>query len=166
ATIQRRAFTDANGQYFLEALPTSALYFVVSQPGNTTAYGAKASDPVSALSPTTYTADLSFSGAQTSGALTLTITQASLPSEGTWGELRQNIPTGVSGTQFLIIRSQTAATGVSQDQVGFTGVAPGIGIYGVTAERSTSGGTPVTKAAGSLVTVSSGATTQVSISYP
>jgi hypothetical protein len=163
-TIQRRALTDASGNYTLEALPTGAIYFVVSQPGGSlSAYGALASAPVNAISPTAYTADLSFTSPQTPGALTLTITPPSTAIQGTWGELRQILPTGSSGYQSLIVRSQTVATGITQDQVGFTGVAPGV--YSVAAQRSTSGGTSVPKYASLQQSVAAGGTTPVSLSY-
>lgn len=163
ATLQRRAFTDAAGTYTLEGLPTGSLYFVVSQPAAAaSAYAAAAAAPVNATAATTYTANLAFGAPQTPGALTLTITPASSPSQGTWGELRQTLATG-SGSQTLVVRSQTVATGVAQDQAGFTGLAPGT--YGVTVQRSTSGGTPVMKT-GTQVLVSAGATATSTVSLP
>jgi len=163
--IQRRAFTDAAGNYLLEGLPagTSTAYYVVAQPWNTTlAYGALATGPLNPTSSTTpLTANLAFSNPTAPGALTLTITPASTASQGTWGELRQTLATGTVGFQTLIVRSQTAATGLSQDQVYFTGLAPFA--YGVAAQRSTSGATPVMQV-GSLMTVTAGATTTASLS--
>lgn len=165
AAIQRRAFTDAGGRFALECLPTSALYVVVAQPTTAAgAYGAEASEPISATTAATYPANLSFSGPQAPGNLTLTITPASTASQGTWGELRQTLATGASSFQTLIVRSQTATTGLVQDQVYFTGLAPGS--YGVAAQRSTSGGAPILKAAGSLVPVGSGATATATVGYP
>jgi hypothetical protein len=166
ATIQRRAFSDTAGNYTLEGLPTgsSTAYYVVGQPaGLSSAYGPVASTPLSATSATTLAANLAFSGPTAPGALTLTITPASLTTQGTWGELRQTIATGASGFATLIVRSQTATTGTSQDQVYFTGLAPNS--YGVAAQRSTSGNAPVMKS-GSFLTVSAGSTTTTTLSYP
>ncbi len=167
ATIQRRAFTDATGSYLLECLPAGAstAYFVVSQPASTlSAYAAEASSPISVAAATTATANLAFSGAQQSGALTLTINPPSLPTVATWGELRQNLAAGPGLLENLIVRSQSAVTSASQDQVYFTGLAPSF--YGVTAQRSTAGAVPVTKAYGSQVQVSSGAIASANLSYP
>lgn len=164
ATVQRRAFTDASGDFTLEGLPMGALYFVAAQPaGASSAYAAAASTPVNATAATTYAADLAFSAPQAPGSLTLTLTPASTSTQGTWGELRQALPTGTAGSQILIVRSQTVATGLTQDQTNFLGLAPGI--YGVTAQRSSSGGAPVL-ATGSQVQVSAGATATPSISFP
>ena len=167
ATIQRRAFSDASGNYTLEGLPTgsSTAYYVVGQPaGLSSAYGAVASAPLSATSATILTANLAFSGPTAPGALTLTITPPSTSTQGTWGELRRTIATGASGFAILIVCSQTATTGASQDQVYFTGLAPFS--YGVAAQRSASGGVPVMKS-GSFVTVSAGSTTTPpTLSYP
>ena len=166
ATIQRRAFADASGNYLLEALPASAstAYYVVAQPGSASlAYGAQASGPLNPTSSTTpLTANLAFSSPTAPGALTLTITPASTASQGTWGELRQTLPTGPVGFQTLIVYSQPAATGLYQDQVNFTGLAP-LG-YGVAAQRSTSGAAPVMQV-GSFLTVTGGATTTASIAF-
>ncbi len=167
ATIQRRAFTDGTGSYLLECLPAGAstAYFVVSQPASTlSAYAAEASSPISTTAAATATANLAFSNAQQPGALTLTITPPSLPTVDTWGELRQNLSAGPGLLENLIVRSQSAVTGASQDQVFFTGLAPNY--YGVTAQRSTAGATPVTQTFPSQVPVSSGATATVSLSYP
>jgi hypothetical protein len=164
ATVQRRAFTDGSGNFTLEGLPTGVLYFVAAQPaGASSSYAAVASTPVDATAATTYTANLAFSTPQTPGSLTLTITPASTSTQGTWGELRQALPTGTVGSQILIVRSQTVATGLTQDQAGFLGLAPGI--YGVTTQRSTSGGTPVA-GAGTQVQVSAGGTATATVAYP
>ena len=164
ATLQRRAFTDGSGNFTLEGLPTGALYFVAAQPaGTSSAYAAAASTPVNATAAITYTANLAFSAPQTPGSLTLTITPASTPTQGTWGELRQALPTGTVGSQVLIVRSQTVATGLAQDQAGFLGLAPGV--YGVTAQRSTSGAAPVPKA-GTQVLVSAGGVATALLTYP
>lgn len=165
ATIQRRAFSDAHGNYLLEGLPagTGTAYYVVAQPGGTaTAYGAVATAPLNATAAATLTADLTFSGQTASGSLTLSITPPSTTTQGTWGELRQTLPTGSVGFQTLIVRAQSAATGLYQDQVYFTGLAPLT--YGVAAQRSTSGAAPVMQV-GSLMTVAAGATTTASLSY-
>lgn len=164
ATLQRRALTNASGNFSLEGLPTSALYFVAAQPaGATTSYAAAASAPVNATAAAAYTANLAFSSPQTSGSLTLTITPASTPTQGTWGELRQTLSTGTAGSQTLIVRSQTVATGLVQDQAGFLGLAPGV--YGVTAQRSTAGTTPVSKP-GTQVLISAGGTATALLTYP
>ncbi len=165
ATLQRRAFSNSSGNYILEGLATGSLYFVASQPtGTVSTYPAAAALPVNTLTTTTYTADLAFSAPQTPGSLTLSITPASSSTQGTWGELRQGLSTGGTGTANLIVQSQTVVTGLTQDQVGFLGLAPGI--YGVTAQRSTSGATPVMKT-GTTVQVSAGGTaTPPPLSYP
>jgi hypothetical protein len=164
-TIQRRAVTDTAGNYLLEGLPATSntAYYVVAQPGNSfSAYAAMASDPVIVTSATAYPANLAFSGPTTPGALTLTITPASTATQGTWGELRQTLATGTSGFASLIVRSQSAATGLVQDQVYFTNLAPGL--YGVVAQRSTSGGAPVANV-GSQLSVNAGAATTTTLSY-
>ena len=165
ATVQRRAFTDASGNYALEALPTGTLYFVVAQPvGSTNAYAAVAAAPVNATLATAYSADLAFSAPQAPGALTLTITPASTLVQGTWGELRQILATGSAGSQMLIVRSQTVASGLAQDQAGFLGLTPGT--YGVTAQRSTAGAAPVKKTSASQLLVNAGGTALTTLSYP
>jgi hypothetical protein len=164
ATIQRRAFSDGTGSYVLEGLATGNLYFVASQPAGTiSAYSAAASSPVNAITATTYTANLSFSASVFPGSLLLSIYTPSTATQGTWGELRQNLPTGSAGSANLIVRSQTALTSLAGDQVGFLGLAPGP--YGVAAQRSTSGGTPVMKT-GTTVQVSASGTATPTLSYP
>jgi hypothetical protein len=164
ATLQRRAFTDATGAYALEGLPTGSLYFVVAQPAGTlSAYAAQSAAPVNAATATVYTSNLAFSAPQPPGALTLTVTPASTSTQSTWGELRQTLTTGGAGSQTLIVRSQSLVSGLVQDQAGLLGLAPGT--YGVTVQRSTSGGTPVAKV-GSQVLVSAGGTALSTLSYP
>ncbi|GLH74922.1 hypothetical protein GETHLI_34240 [Geothrix limicola] len=165
ATLQRRAFADASGTFVLEGLPTGSLYYVVSQPAasSSTCYGAKASAAVNATSAAAYPTSLAFSAPQTPGSLTLTITPASLATQSTWGELRQTLATGASGSQTLIVRAQAADSGLTQDQAGFLNLAPGT--YGVAAQRSTSLAAPVLKA-GSQVPVSAGALATTTLSYP
>ncbi len=164
AALQRRALSDASGNYALEGLPTGSLYFVVSQPaGSGSAYAAVAAAPVNATSASTYTADLGFGAVQTPGSLSITLTPASTSSQGTWTELRQTLSTGGSGSQTLIVRTQTMATTPSQDQALISGLAPGT--YGVSAQRSTSGAAPVRKV-GTQVLVEAGATAATSLAYP
>lgn len=164
ATVQRRAFSDGSGNYVLEGLPTGSLYFVTALPaGSVTTYAAAAAAPVNAIAATTSTADLTFGAPVAPGSLTLTLTPPSTATQGTWGELRQTVATGGTGSQVLIVRSQTAATGISQDLVGFLGLAPGT--YGVTAQRSTAGATPVLNT-GAQVQVSAGGTATLALSYP
>jgi len=163
-TIQRRAFSDNSGNFILEGLPTGSLYFVASQPGVTSGtYPAAAALPVNALAAITYTADLAFSAPQSPGSLTLTITPASTVTQGTWGDLRQNLPTGGTGSAYLIVRSQSVATGLSQDQAGILRLAPGS--YGLAAQRSTAGATPVMKSGGT-VQVNAGPNTPPPLTYP
>jgi len=164
AAIQRRAFTDASGNYLLEGLPTGNLYFVAAQPaGLTSAYAAAAAAPVNATTATAYTANLAFSAPQVPGSLTLTLTPASTTTQGTWGELRQALATGAAGSQTLIVRSQTVVSSVAQDQATFLGLAPGT--FGVTAQRSNAGATPASKT-GTQVLVSTGATATTTLSFP
>ncbi len=163
--MQRRAFTDASGNYTLEALPTGNLYFLAAQPvGSTTSYVAASTNPVDATTATAFARDLAFSSPQPSGSLLLTINPPSGASEGTWGELRQALLVGSAGSANLIVRSETASSGAVQDQVTFIGLAPGI--YGVTAQRSTAGADPVMKVSASNVQVSSGALATANLSYP
>lgn len=164
ATLQRRAFTDASGNYTLEVLPTGGLTFVVAQPAGSFSAYATAAASVNATAATAYTADLAFSAPQAPGSLTLTITPASTSTQGTWGELRQTLTTGLGGTQILIVRSQTVATGVAQDQAGFLGLFPSA--YGITAQRSTSGGTPVMKTSATQLLVSAGGIATTTLSFP
>lgn len=164
ATLRRRALTDAFGAYTLEGLPTGSLYFVVAQPASAIlAFPAGGADPVNAVAATTYTANLAFPAPQSPGALALTVTPASTTTQGTWGELRQIVATGTTGSQNLIVRSRPVVTGTVQDQVGFTLLYPGT--YGVTAQRSTAGATPVMKT-GTQVLVSGGATATSTLAYP
>jgi hypothetical protein len=165
ATLQRRAFTDASGNYTLEALPTGNLYFLAAQPvGSTTSYVAASTNPVDATTASVFTRDLAFSSPQAPGSLLLTINPPSGATEGTWGELRQALLAGSAGSANLIVRSETASSGAVQDQVAFLGLAPGI--YGVTAQRSTAGAAPVMKVSASNVQVSSGALATATLSYP
>lgn len=164
ATLQRRAFTDANGNYVMEGLPLGSVYFVTAQPaGSSSSYAALAAAPINALTATAYTADLAFSSALSPGTMTVTITPASSQSQGTWAELRQTVATGASGAKPLIVRSQTVVTGVTQDQAGISGLAPGS--YGVAAQRSSSGGTPTLKT-GTQVVVSSGLPATTTLAFP
>lgn len=164
ATIQRRSVTDAMGGYVLDGLSTGSLYFVVSQPGLSGAcYAAMAATPINAATAMSYTANLPFSTPQTPGSISLTISPGSTATQGTWAELRQTLPTGTSGTQILIVRSQTVVTGLTQDQAGLVGLAPGT--YGVTAQRSTSGAAPIMKV-GTQVPVSGGGTATTFLTYP
>lgn len=163
ATIQRRAFTNASGNYVLDCLPLGSLYFVVAQPVLLdSSYAAMAAAPVNATTATTYPTNLAFSTPQAPGSLTLTIMPASLSTQGTWGELRQTLLTGGTGSMTLIVRSQTMDTD-TQDRAGFLGLAPGF--YGVTAQRSTSGATPVMKT-GAQVLVSAGGLAQTTLAFP
>ena len=165
ATLQRRAFSNSSGTFVLEGLPINTLYFVASLPtGTTSAFPAVAATPVNAAAATTYTADLAFGAPVSPGSLTLTITPASAATQGTWGELRQTLlPAGSTTYQSLIVRSQPVVTGLTQDQATFPGLAPGS--YGVAAQRSASGATPVLKN-GTTVQVSAGATATAALVYP
>jgi len=165
ATIQRRAFTSSTGNFLLEGLPTGSIYFVASLPtGAISAYPAAAALPVNATAVKTYTANLTFGASQAPGSIALTITPASSSTQETWGELRQTLSTGGTGSQTLIVQSQTVATGLSQDLVAFAGLAPGF--YGITTQRSTSGAAPVMKVGASLQAVSSGGLLTPALSYP
>ena len=162
ATIRRRALTDGSGDYALEALPAGSIYYVVGQPaGTTSAYAAAASAGVNCTSASAYgPADLAYASPQAPGALALAITPPSAASDGTWGELRQALSTGGAGFKTLIVRSQTVATGATQDVASFAGLFPGI--YGYTAQRSSAGAAPVMKV-GSEAEVIAGATTSRSL---
>jgi hypothetical protein len=165
ATLRRRAFSDASGNYTLEALPTGNLYIVAAQPVSlTTTYAAAAAAPVDATTPATSSRDLTFSSPLPPGSLTLNINPPSGSTEGTWGELRQSLLTGSAGSATLIVRSETATTGAVQDQVSFLGLTPGI--YGVTAQRSAAGATPVMKVSTSGTLVTSGGIATATLSYP
>ena len=135
--IQRRAFSDANGNYTLQALPTAGgtNYYVVAQPaGTSSAYAAVAAGPVLASLAVPYPMSLNFSTQTPSaapGSLALTVTPASAATEATWVELSQS---GLgSGFPTLIVRSQPLATSGSQDLGTVAGLYPGL--YGVTVQR-------------------------------
>jgi hypothetical protein len=169
ASIQRRALSDTSGKYVLEGLPllpTGSLYFVASQPVIANgAYPAAAALPVNALTAATYTADLAVSAAsQSPGSLTLTIAPASTATQATWGEIRQSLSTGVGNSQILIVRSQSVATGLAQDQAGIFGLIPGAP-YGLTVQRSTAGATPVMKTGNAFSVLPGGFATQT-LTYP
>ena len=166
ATIQRRALTDSSGSFALEALPTESLYYVVGQPaGTTSAYAAAASAGIDCALALPYgPVSLSYSTAQAPGALNLAVTPPSAAADATWGELRQSLSTGGSGSQTLIVRSQTVATSATQDLAGFAGLAPGN--YGYTAQRSRAGAPAVMKIGASQVAVPAGAPGTVSLTYP
>ncbi len=165
ATLLRRAVTDASGSYTLEGLPagTGITYYVVAQPVSASAaYDAKAQKVITAT-PATYPANFTFSGPKVPGALTLTITAPSTATQVTWGELRQTLTTAAAESHNLIVQSQPAATGISQDQVYFTSLSPNS--YGVTAQRSTAGADPIMKV-GSTLAVTSNTITPATITYP
>jgi hypothetical protein len=165
ASIQRRALSDTSGKYVLEGLPTGILYFVASQPVIASgAYPAAAALPVNASTATTYTADLAVSAPVSPGQLQLTITPASTATQATWGEIRQSLNTGGTSSATLIIRSQIAATGVAQDQMGILGLAPAL-TYGLTVQRSTAGATPVMKT-GTAFAVGAGGFQTQALTYP
>ena len=169
ANIQRRAFTDANGHYTLEGLVTGT-HYIVSHPGDTTtSYPAQAANPISAITPGTFTAsDLVFTASSaTPGSLALSITPVSTTSQATWGEVRESVNTGSTGSQPLIVRSlmATASETTSADIVTFEGLAPGYQ-YGLAAERCTNDGTPVKVIDNTTRTPTAGATVTASLVYP
>jgi hypothetical protein len=164
ATIQRRAFTDLSGNYTLEGLPTGGQYFVVAQPGNTSSsYPAQASAAVNAATAATFTANLAFSSPLTPARLlTVYVTPSSTAAQVTWAELRKTLATGGT-SQNLIVRAQTLDWNLNQDGTNIYGLFPDT--YGVAAQRSTSGATPV-KQAGTPVSLSSGGTYQTTLLFP
>lgn len=165
STIQRRAFTDASGNYVMEALPDGNLYYVVAQPAGTASSYAAMATAVNATSSTTYPGNnLAFTSPLAPGTVNIAITPPSAANTVTWAELRQNLSTGAGGFQILIVRSQTMATSASQDQTAILGVYPEP--YGVTVQRSTGGGIPVMKIDPAQPVVSAGTASNVSLSYP
>jgi len=159
ATLVRRAVSDAAGAYELDGLPSGSIYFVAAQPANCPA---QAASPGSLAAGASLTADLAFAAPSNGGTLALTLTPKSASNQGTWGELRQALPVGgLSPT--LIVRSRPAIIGDAQDTATFLAVAPGT--YGVTAQRSTSGATPV-MLPGTQQAVTAGATTTLSLAFP
>jgi len=186
ATIQRRAFTDGSGNYVLDTLPINGTDYVVSQPtANGISYAAVASASVGLLASQTYPGiDLAFTSQPGAGIVNLSLSPASVnpvsvaavnnanvyavtattPFDGTWGELRQFLATGTT-INYLIVRSQTVATGGSQDTVSFTGVAATAQPYGVTAERSSAGGTPTKVGYSSQPLVLPGTTTNLAMGF-
>lgn len=159
ATLARRAVSDASGNYELDGLPSGSIYFVAAQPANRLAQAASAGTLAAGAS---LTANLTFAAPVTSGTLALTLTPKSSSTQGTWGELRQSLSAGgVSPT--LIVRSRPAIIGDAQDTATFLAVPPGT--YGVTAQRSTSGGTPVILP-GSQQAVTAGGNTTVTLAFP
>jgi len=165
ASIQRRALVGPQGTFTLEGLPMGNSYFVVTQPtAGTTACPAVAMGPVTAAQVMAQAmVPLVVGTAVPAGTVELAITPPSSSSQGTWGELRQGVATGAGGTQNLIVRSQTATTVATQDQVLFQGVTPGF--YGLTAQRSTSGGAPNINV-GTTSTLTAGANPPVALTYP
>jgi len=155
ATIQRRALADASGAFVLDALPigSNVIYYLAAQ---SSGYAAVSTDPVTATLAEDYPATLAFGAIQTPGSLSVALTPASSSTQGTWVELRQNLQTGSSGSQPLIVRAQTMDTNstASRDQVTLAGLAPGT--YGVKAQRSSAGAVPVATTAQnpSIVTAS------------
>ena len=163
--ILRRSLTDATGNYVLDALPAGSPTYVVAQPaGTAAAYAAMASDPKTITAATATTANLAFSASATPGTLSLAVTPVSASTDTTWAELRQTLPTGTSGYQPLIVRSLTATTGAAADQMTFLGLAPGI--FDVTIQRSLAGAVAVPKIGANQQTVSAGAVTSYSLTFP
>jgi hypothetical protein len=183
ASIQRRAFTDASGNYVLDVLPIGGTDYVVSQPtANSISYAAVASASLALPAAQTYPGiNLAFTSQPGAGIVNLSLTPASLnpvsiasvntatiysvatPFDGTWGELRQTLATGPT-FNYLIVRSQTVATG-SQDTVSFTGVAATAQPYGITAERSLAGALPTEAYYTSQLTVQPGVTSSPSLGF-
>lgn len=163
ATVQRRTFTDLSGNYNLEGLPIGSTYYVVAQPGTaTSSYQALASAPVSASTATSYTANLAFGNPQAPATrLTFQVVPAASATQVTWAELRKTLTVG-SDTKSLIVRSQTLDTS-SQDSTFLFGLFPDT--YGIAAQRSTSGETPVMRV-GMPVTILSGGSPTVTVNYP
>ena len=148
-TIQRRTFSDANGNYTLQALPTAGgtNYYVVAQPaGTSSAYTAVAGGPILVAQAAPYPLSLNFATqtpAAAPGSLSLTVSPASAATEATWVELSQS---GLgAGVPTLIVRSQPLATSGSQDLATVSGLYPGL--YGVTVQRYSSATGKVTGAA-------------------
>ena len=109
---------------------------------------------------TGYSANLTFTPPiAASCTLNVTVSPASLATDGTWVELRQQLTAGPSGTlQNFIVRSLTMASfGTQQDTVAFTGLAPNIIGYGVTSQRSLSGATPTPMVSAAPVAVTAAA---------
>ena len=71
--------------------------------------------------------------------------------------------TGPSEAQMLIVRSQPVVISATQDQAGLTGLAPGS--YGVTAQRSSSGG-PATMKKGNTIMVDAIAPATTTLTFP
>lgn len=173
ASILRRAFTDAQGRFVLDALPVSSggtalYYYLVCMPFD----GASTALPALARAAGTVTGgtllpgqDFAFNPANATGpgGLALTVQPPSGAGDLTLGDLRQTLSLG-SYSQYLIVRSNVMGVGSSQDTYAFSGL-PG-GFYGANATRYLAGGGVTTKAAPSGVIVNPGATTPVSLSFP
>ncbi len=164
ATLRRRAFSDLAGNYALEGLPIGSTYYVVAQPGTTTrSYQALASAAISATTAITYPADLAFSSPLPPAyLLTFLVTPPSTATQVTWAELRKTLATGGT-SKSLIVRSQTLDSSLAQDATELFYLYPDT--YDVAAQRSTSGAVPV-KTVGNPVTLNSGSTITVQLSYP
>jgi len=164
ASICRRALTDANGKYTLDALPTGVAVYIVAQPAGTSVSYPAIAEMTTLSAGGSYALDLGSTSNLSPGSINLTITPASTSSQGTWGELRKSVMIPSAGTSaYLIVRSQTAVSGVSQDQVSFAGVAPGA--YSYTSQRSTSGAAPLMKVSSAEAVLASGATLPVTLGY-
>lgn len=176
-SILRRATTDANGNFELDALPVSSggiplSYFLVCMPydGASTAY------PALGLSVGTLSGgallsgqNLSFNPADATGPgnLALTVQPHSAPGDLTLGDLRQTVSLG-NFAQYLIVRSDVMGVGSSQDGYTFAGLpsSGANGLYGANVTRYLAAGGVQTKAAPSGVAVNPGATTTVNLTIP
>ena len=192
-SIVRRAITDSNGNYTLDALPatnsasTAPTYYVVSQAFNylpeTNAYLPQASAPVVAsTSPAVFpSVDLTFTtlaptvgtiAATINPASTMPVTNVTQKTQSTWAELSQLLLTpsnqSVVGAN-LIIRSTEAVTGASSDLITLASLPTGQP-YIFTAQRTTTTGTsvplaPVALSLPTSLTLTSGVTTPVTLTY-
>ena len=167
--LVRRAITDATGSYRMDGLPSSVsgaapTYFIVAMPAasSTTAYLARALGSLQPNAGQTLNAgSLAFTSTASTGAIALTLTPQTPSAHGTLADLRQSITIG-SLTQYLIVRSDATAVGSSSDTYTFAGL-PSSG-YGVNATRFVPGGAVTgTAVSGTLVSVSSGATTTLTL---
>ena len=175
-SIVRRSITDASGNYVLDALPvalaaatTSTAYYVVTQPSvSGIVYPAQASAPITVSTATGYTANMTFTPPIVAAcSMQVTVSPASLATEGTWVELQQPLATG-SGSQTFIVRSLTVDSyGTQSDTVTFSDLAPTIVGYGVVAYRSLSGATPTAVISTAPVPVSAAVSPATcSLTYP
>jgi hypothetical protein len=171
AAIVRSAVTDAAGHYLLDLLPTGGIYHVVSLPrtgsGTVTAYGAKASGPLAVtVSSPMFTFNTTFTAAAQVGGVGGGITPVATSSQHDAAELLQVLPVPGGADATFLVDGTLATVGTGTETYAFANLP--VGTYLVRGRRTTlapDGSTPSTTSATLPVTVASGATTTVNLTF-